>query len=321
MKKLFKNFLMLTAVGAIAFLYSCSEEDEPTAAAPSLTVSVVDSDANEIASGSEIVAPATITVTLNGTAPGGFDSFILSANGTEQARVTRTDLQLDAGTTSATFTTNVSVADEEIGTTIDWTFTIVDGVGTGQTGEVTFSYSVVAPPSPDANTGMNILFGQLNDGGGSFYDLRTDAVYGYSATRDEQTANVDFAFFYGSESGYAIAALRDESLQTAFESAGVPIDGIFNANDFNFTSFKAIEASADDFDAVDTEADIANLIGEVAPDASVANNLAVGSVFAFLLDEEKREGLSGLMKITETGGDSGASRTISFEVKYTSPVQ
>ncbi len=318
MKKLFKNFMMLTAVGAIAFLYSCSEEDEPTAAAPSISVSAALADGTAVADGSDVISTNVITVTVNATTPGGFNVIRATAGGTT-TEVTRNDLQLDAGATSGTATLTVETPEEAEGTTVDWTFTIVDDLN--QTGETTFSYNIVAAPSPDANDGMNTLYGQLNAGGGSFYDLTNDEVYGYAATLEGQTANVDFAFFYGETSGYAIAALRDESLHTAFEAANVPIDGVFNANEFNFTSFKALEATAADFDAVVSEADIASLVGEVAPDASVANNLAVGTVFAFLLDEEKRQGLSGLMKITETAGDSGASRTISFEIKYTSPVQ
>lgn len=322
MKKLFKNFLMLTAVGAMAFLYSCSEEDEPTAAEPSISVSAATADGTAIADGGDVISGQNIAVTLTGTAEGGFDSFILVANGTEVGRVTRNDLQLDAGSTSATYTASVVVAEEEEGTTNNWTFTIVDDLN--QTTDVTFSYNVVAPPSPDANTGMNTLYGQLNADGGSFYDLMNDEVYGYAATRDEQTANVDFAFFYGTNNGYTLAALRDDQLDEAFsaESVGLPIDGIFDANEFNFTLFKALpDVTAEQFDAVTTEADIANLYGEVAADASLANNLEVGTVFGILLDEEKRSGLTGLVKITETGGDTGANRTISFEIKYTSPVQ
>lgn len=321
MKKLFKNFLMLTAVGAIAFLYSCSEEDEPTAAAPSISVSAALADGTALADGGNVITGNTITVTVNATTPGGFNVVRATSSGSTQ-EFSRTTLQLDAGATSASFNiTDIATPDEAVGTTIDWTFTVVDDLN--QTGETTLSYTIDAVPSPDANTGMNQLFGQLNADGGSFYDLMNDAVFGYAATRDEQTANVDFAFFYGTASGYAIAALRDESLHDAFADANVPIDGIFDANEFNFTSFKALEASAEDFDGAVSEADLASLIGEVAPDATVANNLEVGSVFGFILDEEKRQGLSGLMKITATddGTNQGAGRTISFEIKYTSPVQ
>lgn len=320
MKKLFKNFMMLTAVGAIAFLYSCSEEDEPTAAAPSISVSAtVDADMSTLANGGNVVAGNTITVAVSATTPGGFNVVRATAGGSTQ-EFTRTQLQLDAGATTASFNiTDIEISEEGVGTTVEWTFTVVDDLN--QTGEATFSYTIDPIPSPDANTGMNQLFGQLNSGGGSFYDLMNDAVFGYADTRDEQTPNVDFAFFYGSTSGYAIAALADESLQTAFEAAGVPIDGVFNAGEFNETLFKALEATAEDFDAVVSEADLTNLFGEVAADATVANNLEVGSVFGFSLDGEKRQGLTGLMKVTETGGDSGASRTLSFEIKYTSPVQ
>ncbi|MDW3197209.1 MAG: hypothetical protein R8G66_32830 [Cytophagales bacterium] len=318
MKKLFKNFLMLTAVGAMAFLYSCSEEDEPTAAAPSISVSAALADGTVLADGGSVITGNDISVTVTATTPGGFNVIRATAGGAT-TEVTRNDLQLDAGATSGTAVLTVETPEEQVGSTIDWTFTIVDDLN--QTGETTFSYTVAEVPSPDANTGMNTLYGQLNAQGGSFYDLMNDAVYGYAATRDEQTANVDFAFFYGSTSGYAIAALADESLQTAFEAADIPIDGIFDAGEFNETLFKALEATAEDFDGVVSEADLTNLFGEVAADATVANNLEVGSVFGFSLDGEKRQGLSGLMKVTETGGDSGASRTISFEIKYTSPVQ
>lgn len=315
MKKLFKNLMMLSAVGAIAFLYSCGEDEEPAPVdAPTVQVSAV-------AASYDVGQNAQISI--NYTAAGGLGGiqYTVQIGEDEPSAPVSLDITQQAGDLEGSGTIDIEVTEAMGGNTITIAVTVADqSTPTEQTATASATFTATIP-SPDANSGMNTLYGQLNANGGSFYNLTGDEVYGYAATRDEQTANVDFAFFYGSESGYAIAALRDENLHAAFADANVPIDGIFNANDFNFTQFKALEATAEDFDGVETEADIANLIGEVAPDASIANNLEVGTVFAFVLDEEKRQGLSGLMKITETGGDSGASRTLSFEIKYTSPVQ
>ena len=313
MKNLTKQLMLMML--SLVFIYSCSDDEEPTptAAAPSISVSAT-LDGSAVSGGATVEVGDTLVVTLAGTTPGGFNVF-RAITGSSTTEVSRTDLELEMGATSATTSLNVPITEGVAGTTVDWSFVVVDDLDQADT--TTFSYTV-AELSPDALLATTTLFGQSNPDGGSFFDLVNGEVYGYAVARDDETANVDFVFFYGSTSGYAIGAIDDSNVQTAFSAAGVAIDGVFDASLFNSTKFKALTDV--DFDAIETEADLADAIGEVAPDASLASSLMEGTVFGFQLDAA-RDGIQGVVKVTETGGDGPSNRTITFDVKYETPNQ
>lgn len=319
MKNLFNKLLMLAVVASLGLTYSCSDDEEDPVAAPSIALSAEVGGA-AISSGAEVEAGNVIEVSAVVTAPGGFNVFRGTGTGTSGTEITveasRNDLGLDAGATEA----SISLPDLETegldGETFDWAFEAVDDAN--QIGTATFSYDIVAPPSPDAvaNVGV-ILNGQLNASGGSFLDVIENAVYGYADTRDAQSANVDMVFFYGTTNMYTIASLDDTDAGVAFGSAvGADALSASTIATRNPTKFKVLSSTAADFDGVATEADLLTLFGgDVAAADTKVNGLSAGDVFGFEL-ASARGSVIGLVSVTATGGTSGADRTITFNVKY-----
>ena len=312
MKKLFKNLMMLTAVGAIAFLYSCSEDEEPVPVdAPTVTAS---SDATTYDVG------GTATVSLNYTAAGGLGGiqYTVAVGSNAAGSPVNLDISNDAGSTEGQGTFSVAITEEMGGNAVTIEITVADqSTPTEQTATATVTFNVNEPSPNTGGTVDVILGGQLNATTGSFYDVIGDAVYGYVDTRDAQSANVDFCFFYGNTNMYTIAALDDDDAGIAFGAAvgeGALSGEIIATR--NPTRFKALEATATDFDNVVTEADLDALYGsDIAADATKVNGLSEGDVFGFQLSSD-RSSVVGLIKVTAVGGTQGSDRSITFDVKF-----
>ena len=186
---------MLTVVGSFAFLYSCSDDDEDPSAAPTANVVASITAGGSLTDGGDVVAGETVEFTVNVTAEGGFNT--LNVTGAVTESFSRNDLGIEAGTTTAAPSFNYVTDDGEIGTSLTFNFEAVDDEN--QTVEVSFSFNVVAPPSPDAKVQTAVLLyaptGDENSE--TFYSIADDETY--SVNEVEATAGasskIDLGYF------------------------------------------------------------------------------------------------------------------------------
>jgi hypothetical protein len=321
MKKLFRNLLFFSAIGSVAILASCGgDEEEPLPTAPSMEVEV---EGVEV-TGSAIsaVEGETVTFTVTVTAPGVFNTLNVTPSvdgvagtSTPYPRTGSNVTLSEEGTVAViglTYTFDADDVDKEL----SWTFEGVDD--SDQTTEKTFTATVEAAPVEVVTHTETLIGGQSNATLGSFYNSIDNEVYTYAATRDTESANVDLLFFYGTTSGYAIAAIDDAAASTAFNAAiagdADPLGAAIIATR-NSTKFKVTAVTATEFDAITNVEELGTAIGgDVAADASIVTDLEAGDVFAFTL-AEARGSLEGLVKVVETSGTSGTNRAIKITVK------
>ncbi len=308
MKKLFKNFMMLTAVGAIAFLYSCSEEDEPTAAAPSISVTAALEDGTALADGGNVITGNEIVVSVSATTPGGFNVVRASANGGTAQEFTRTQLQLDAGATTASFNiTDIETPEEAVGTTIEWTFTVVDDLN--QTGETTFSYTIDPVPSPEATVyTARMLAAPLGDNSSmTFYSIRLDQLYSQAdviGTADPVSENIDLGYYYG---------LNNDATLVSPDEYPTNIVDISSWGTRHTTNLVALTISEEDYMAIESVADVTSALeGVTFGDSNEVTNLAAGDVIAFGTTDETA--ISGLIRVISITGTDGAGDGIEIEL-------
>ena len=318
MKKLFKNLLFFSVIGSAAFLYSCGGDDEVLPTAPSVEVEVEGVDVTGTAISAVEGETATFTITVN--AAGGFNTLnvtpiIDGTTGAVQA-IPRTaaNVTLTEENTVAVIGLDYTFDAEDVGKDIEWEFEAVDD--SDQTGMATITATVEAAPVAVVAHTETLIGGQLNASLGSFYNSLDNEVYTYAQTRDAESANVDFLFFYGDINQYAIAALDDADANTAFSSAlGVTNVLTTAIATRNSTKFKVTTVTAAQFDAIENVAELEAAIGgDVAADASKVASLEAGDVFAFTL-VEARGALKGLVKVVGTAGTSGTNRAITIQVK------
>ncbi|MEQ8364988.1 MAG: hypothetical protein RH948_19095 [Cyclobacteriaceae bacterium] len=312
MKNLLKNLLLLTSVFALTFLLSCSddEEDVNLSNPPSVTVTAI-TGSGALANGGEVIAGDSIEFTIDITAAGGFNTLFFSGSLTQDP-INRNDLNLDAGTTVANDIKIgwIQTTTAQVGATASIKFVASDDAG--QTDTVDFAFSIVSPGIVSHTSKM--LFGQSNANGGSFYDAVDDAVYGVNAAfQEENQIKLDFVFWYGNTSQYAIGAVGDANAIIAFNNATTPVN-LENLVTKNETKFKVLTTTVAEFDAINNETALMNEYGEVAASDTRVSGLSAGNVFGFVLDTD-RESKVGLAKVVETAGIGPTDRTITIEVK------
>ncbi len=313
---LFKNLLSLAVVASLMLLYSCGEDEETLPDLPTISATP-DAASYEFGATAEI----TIDVTAPGELSGVNWTFTVDAESGDKEFNSPADIGLSDTETGLQTAIMEIVLDQEFysGATVSIEFEVVDKSNQSTTDIVEFTVGEASPPA-SGNVGV-ILGGQLNATTGSFYDVVANEVYNYATTRDEQSANVDFLFFYGETNGYTIAALDDDQAAIAFDAA-IGVDGSLSEETMetrNPTRFKALtEATANDFEGVETVADLNNLVGEVAPEATLMNGLEAGDVFGFQFATDRGATL-GLIHISAVGGTQGSDRTITFDVKFEEP--
>ncbi|MFT4834001.1 MAG: hypothetical protein ACI83W_000357 [Marinoscillum sp.] len=317
MKNLKNKFLTLATVASMVFLFSCGDEDVETPAPALPTISVSTTVNGTAATSPLTVYPGdSVGFSVAITAAGGFDSYIIyqSVDGGTATRLvtyTRLDLDVPVGTASVSDGVGTIVEASSVGSTITFDFEVVDDAS--QTSE-TASVEMIVEAFGIVEHTQTMLYGQSNASGGSFYNAIEDMVYNVStAFQTSNQSKVDFVFWYGGTSLYAIGAVSDASAILAFNSATSPVN-LENLTVKNATQFKALTTTAAEFDAVSNETELLNEYGEVAASESNVVGLSVDDVFAFVLSAD-RDSKVGLAKVVATSGMSGADRTITIMVK------
>ncbi|MEQ8906367.1 hypothetical protein [Ekhidna sp.] len=292
---------------ATVIITSCGKDDEPTAALPSVSVSAT-VDGEALANGGDVSVGSSVVLNITVNAPGGVNG--LDVNGDSY---NRSELGAEAGDTSGSLTLNISAPTEgDIGATASFEIEAVDDLGQTST-VVTFTYTIIAAPSPDVNHFEQVLIGGfLNSTLGSFYDAVEDVVYN-SDDAQMNDEKIDLLFYYAETPMYTIAALDNpEADVTIGQQTGGDLDNFDPQNPTRFKTF----LTAPDFDAIQTVADLESAYaGDAATSGeSRVTQLAAGAVFGFEL-AESRGSKKGLIKVTETSGTSGSDRAITIEVK------
>ena len=304
MKNLFNKFLMVCAVFTTLIVFSCNDgvedlENQPT----------VDYTTNPASSNGQLEVTTADVVTLNITAntPLGFNVMRVTNSELQlNAEYTRTDLNLAAGTTTASASLEFTIS-----TAGEYTFEIsaVDDENNIGTAELTITVT-----SSPISSYSAVLLGAQGNANEGFYNAIDNERYTYGEARDASGVNsspVDFAYYYGASNGNSIASIDDGGLNAVYSSVNLPIQGVFGTR--NSTRFRVTSLSPADFDNIESGAQLVAAADSELNTNSSATQLSVGSVIAFELDAD-RGGNLGLIKVTQIN-DTNGNGTITIEVK------
>lgn len=289
-------------MAAILIFTSCSgdEESGPSTAAPSISVSFL---VNGITSAT--AAPGdSISFALSATAEGGINRIFGSG-----LDINKNDLPLENEGTTTTISVFAIPSEDAAGQTLLFSFILVDDINRTDTAEVSIPISELTISEFETV----LIGGQNNTTLGSFYDAASDSVYSASnAFMPANQPNIDFVFWYGATSLYAIGSTLDATAVTAFNGANINLE---NLTTRNATLFKALDdVTVANFDAVFSASGITDLTGEVGFTETKLTALAANDIFAIQLSED-RGSKYGIVKVVSTAGTAGGDRVITLDVK------
>lgn len=291
MKNFRQNFLTAVTILSLGFLFSCGEDDTPVADAPGVSVTAAIVDGGSLVSGGDVIAGSSVTFTINVTAPGGFNNVDVTGSATEN--ISRNDLDLELGATSASATLTVATLETDVDGTASFTFVAVDELSQSSE-EVVFTFEIVAPPSPDARAYSAVLLAAptgdyTNE---NFFSVSTGEIYSreeVNATTDPISATIDFGYYYGGDDNATIAS--PSGFESTTFAAQVEGWGTKNA-----TVLKTTTMTAAQFTETVSHADIDEAFDAgTADENGIIPNLAADMVLAF----ETADGVKGLILVTE----------------------
>ncbi|MEP0984831.1 hypothetical protein [Ekhidna sp.] len=301
MKKIKLKLLPIVCVLAAFVITSCGKDDAISAVLPSVTVSAT-VDGEALASGDEVAVGSAVVLNISVSAPGGVNG--LDVNGTSYSRA---DLGADSGDTSGSLALNITAPTvDQIGNTATFEIEAVDDLG--QTSAVvTFTYDIIAAPSPDARSYSAILLAAPTSDftNQNFFSVASGTKYSsdeVTSTSEAVSETIDFGYYYGSSEEASIASPK------GFESTvfSTQVDGwtVKNA-----TVLKTTTLTATEFNETTTYADIdAAFDAGTTDDNGIVTGLTVGTILAF----ETADGVRGLIHVSaiEPGFESNDSITL-----------
>uniref|UniRef100_UPI004049E740 hypothetical protein n=1 Tax=Fulvivirga sp. TaxID=1931237 RepID=UPI004049E740 len=308
MKKLFSKLFIVGALGGLTLLASCGgDDDEPTPAGPSVVVTTSPAAVDGVVN---LTIGEELTITVNASTPGGFNVARLS--GAVTTELDRNDLGLDADATSAEFSFDPIVFNSAGDATI--TVTVIDNIIVdGASQQVSEDIEIVVTGTPLNESEVVLLGGPQNAATGSYYNAVDETVYNTSqAFTAGNTNKVDFVFWYGATSLYAIGAVDDANAVTAFDSqAGINLANLNPKSISRFKTFTAVQ----DFEGTTTSEQLDALFpSDGEGDLTRVAELEVGDIFGITLDAG-RGSKKGLIKVEEIIGDTPSTRAIRILVK------
>ncbi len=290
MKNLNKLMAIFFIASVFSFVAGCEgDTDDPTVNPLKVEVEVK-GDAPTYLPGESIVY--TITVTSSEK----IDRVEVTPNnnGTDAATTT-IDFGNEKGSLSKDYTYTIPAA-AVAGTPISIKFVAYDKETQDQT---TVNFTVTSEGSPIKTYSAVLMGAQAHATKGSYLNAATGEVMN-AATAAANDADVDIIYYYGSSNKSSLVAPNDDAIDG---DAGDEAQLAKNLDPKNATKIAVSTVTAEDFDAMDTDATISGL----TPSGSMAKQLAVGSVVAF----ETVDGLKGLIKVTAvTEGTDGTIEVI-----------
>ncbi len=311
MKNVRQKLFSILAIATVVFVTSCGEDDSVTAEIPSVTVTATLGDeTTSLSSGGEITAGESVIFTVNGTAPGGFNTLFVSGSGS--ITINRNDLNLEAGATETgpIVLDPIPTTAANAGSSALYNFVVVDELDQ-QSDTLKFSFSIV---SPDVETYEMVLLGAQGNTNEGFYNAKENIRYTYADARDASTVTsspVDLAYYWGATNNSTIAALDDTGLDNVYTAVNLPISNIFGTR--NATRFVSSNLTATEFDGVANNAQLESAAVFELGGESSATGLSADDVLAFEFAEARGGGF-GLIKIVSVD-DTNGNGTITIEVK------
>lgn len=301
MKKSFSNLLLFMSVFSMVFLFSCGDDEDvvgPVAlAAPSIQISVSAgtsfNDATSLVADGVVIAGDSVFYSVSVTAAGGFNALRLSGGATGE--VTRTTLNIDKGTTSTgTLVFGVKTLDTQLGDLVTVTFTAADDQEPSLSSEETFSFTVVAPASPDARiyATQELLAPTGDFTNANFFSVSSGTIYSrdqVNATNDPISATIDFGYYYGDGDNASIASpagFEGTTFATQVEGWGTKNATVIKTT--NMTPAQFIETTT--YEDIEAAFDAGTL-----DENGIVTDLAVGNILAF----ETVAGVKGLIHVAD----------------------
>jgi|GEM_PF-537006 len=321
MKRLFQNLLLLSALASTVFMYSCNSNDTETPKPDAPTISVATKvNGTAVTAPLSVVVGDTILFDVSITAAGGFNVYRVSSSvdggtSSQLLEASRTDLKVDAGTTSVTDSWTTAFDASFVGKTITLDFEAVDD--NSQTGTATLDISVTSPAARSYSTVLLAApIGTTTDGKTSetFFSTNTGMKYSMKTilqSSDPLSADIDFGYFYGSGTNQTGATLSDpKSYPFAYgQSAwGTLNNTTFRRTSLDASAFTEVATFAD----IDTAFDAADAADS---DPGIESGLVAGEVLAFATDSNKDGGSKkGLILVKSITGTDGADGQIDLDI-------
>ncbi len=300
MKNVLNKLFLFALVGSFALLYSCGEDEgeEPTIDAPSIDFTVSgDATTNADKDTVWVQAGNSINWTFTVTAPGGFNVF--RAGTTE---VTRTDLQLDAGATSATI--NLTSGPYETVGYSTLTFEAVDDVGTGQSSTLDVVVCVTSP-NAKVQSAVIIYAPTQDENSKTFYSIGLDSLYSVNDVEatNGASATVDLGYYYVSEANLASPSDYSDAFVGAYDISDWQVRNETKMVASTLSNFVEMTTVAD------VEAQLAN-IDFTNAETTVEGLTVGGTIYAF----QTAGGLEGFFRVTDLqpGFNQGDNITLEF---------
>ncbi len=311
MKGLLKNTFLIALLAVAGFVVSCTEDEEPTATKPSASVSF--KVEGQVATSA--MPGDTISYAVTANAAGGVNRIVGKVsdgtNTTDLFDVSRLDLNIESGETTADYASFIVPTAAAAGKTWEFWFVVVDEIGTSSD-TVSFEVEIDAVPINEFET---VLIGGFKSAAyGSSYDAMTDSVYFVSGITADvaNQAKIDFIYYFSDASQRTIASpdnVEAEATWKAQSAAAWPFPNTENSTKFQETTLTTAQ-----FDAITAGTEIAAAYSEVATGLSRVTDLAVDNVVAFKL-AEARGGKMGLFKVKAVDGNSSGTITIDVKIE------
>lgn len=307
MNKFFNYIFALTAIAALGFMSSCSDDDEtPGLNGPSISLSTVDGEHESDFTG-YVGDSVGWTITVN--APAGFNTLNIyrQEDGVKGSPI-KTFSKV-SGTTPTSFEEDYgyTIGSDDIGNTVYIVFEAVDEEGR----IATLDYQVKAEEKPTIKYEMTLLYAPNdNKASKTFFSTNDGQTYSMNdvlGTEEAVSAKIDFGYFYGTTFKATLAS-PDQYPLDDYGQAG------WNVR--NATKIKKTDLSAAAFIEIENDVEAINQAfddAEFGTNEGQARDLTVGEVLAFELVSAKGN-KRGLIKVNGIEGTTGTDAHIKLDV-------
>lgn len=305
MNKFLNYFLMLTAIVAVSFLSSCSDDDETTPDGPSIHLSTSDGEHEEDLSG---FVGDTVALEISVNAPSGFNVLRIykQIDGVKGSPIE--EFARVSGVTQTEFDTTYTyeIVEEDVDNAVFLIFEAVDDEATSSTLE----YEVTAEEKPTIKYEMKLLYApNSNLESKTFFSTNDGMTYSVSevlGTDESVSPKIDFGYFYGETFKATLASPVD-----------YPIDYSLDGwEEMNATKIRRTDLSASAFMELENDVEAINNAFDEAEEGDapgLVKGLVVGEVLAFELVADKGN-KRGLIKINDIEGTTGTDAHITIDV-------